>query len=268
MDGEAELGLEPAQVNPMYLPDSLRKHPQFRKVSTALRNQLELGQLSLRLPLLNEYRIEKVDPDHSIRKVYEEYTTSVSTPIATISLELAFVIWFLLNKRRPKLIVDLGSGFSSYLFRLYQDTRKDSDDVCEVFSCDDNSFWLERTKLFLEAKGLSVEGLCMWDEFINEYQGKRPDLVLYDLGKPELRVKNMTRVFNLCNPETTLILDDIQKPRIKQAALDALQQRGGRGHDLARLTYDNFGRYAWMIDEVANASRNPSPGRPTKISQR
>src|SRR6267142_6473870 len=150
----------------MYLPHLLKKHSQFRKVSTVLRNQLELGQLSLRLHSLNGYSIEKVDPDHSIKKVYEEYTTSVSTPIATISLELAFVIWFLLNKRRPKLIVDLGSGFSSYLFRLYQDRCKYSDDACEVFSCDDNSFWLERTKLFLKSKSLSVKGLCLWDEFI------------------------------------------------------------------------------------------------------
>ena len=205
--------------------------------------------------------METVDPDHSIKAVYEEYTTCVSTPIATISLELACVIWFVLNKLKPKLIVDLGSGFSSYLFRLYQDTRKDSDDVCEVFSCDDNSFWLERTSIFLKSRGLSVKGLCLWEEFTNEYQGKRPDLVLHDLGNPELRVKNMPRVFDLCKPETTLILDDIQKPPIKRAALDALEQRGGCGYDLARLTYDKFGRYAWMIDEVANASGNPSPGR-------
>jgi len=245
----------------MYLPDSLKKNPQFRKASTVLRNQLELGQLSLRLPLLSGYSIEKVDPDHSIKKVYEEYTTSVSTPIATISLELACVIWFLLNKLRPKLIVDLGSGFSSYLFRLYQDTRKGSDDACQVFSCDDSSFWLELTRRFLKSKSLSVEGLCLWDEFVNEYQGRRPDLVLHDLGNPQLRVMNMSRVFDLCTPETTLILDDIQKPRIKQAVLNTLAQRGGRGHDLARLTYDKFGRYAWMIDKVANASRNPSPGR-------
>lgn len=238
----------------MYLTDSLKKNPQFRKVRTVLRNQLELGQLSLRLPLLNDYSIEKADPDHSIKMVYEEYTTSVSTPIATISLELACVIWFLLNKLRPKLIVDLGSGFSSYLFRLYQEKRKCSDDACQVFSCDDNSFWLEHTMLFLKAKSLSVEGLYLWNEFINEYQGRRPDLVLHDLGNPELRVKSMSRVFDLCKPETKLILDDIQKLRIKQSALDTLVQRGGRGYDLARLTYDKFGRYAWMVDKVVNAS--------------
>jgi SAM-dependent methyltransferase len=205
--------------------------------------------------LLNDYSVEKADPDHSIKVVYDEYTTSVSTPIAAISLELACVIWFLLNKLRPKLIVDLGSGFSSYLFRLYQQTRKGSEDACQVFSCDDNSFWLEQTRRFVKSKSLSVEGLLLWDEFMNEYQGRRPDLVLYDLGSPELRVKNMSRVFDLCGPETTLILDDIQKPRIKQAALDCLEQRGRRGHDLARLTYDNFGRYAWMIHKVTNASR-------------
>src|SRR6266436_3960151 len=141
----------------MYLPDSLKKHPQFRKVSTIVRNQVELGKLSLRPPLLDDYSVEKVDPDHSIKTAYEEYTTSVSTPVATISLELTYVIWFLLNKLSPKVIVDLGSGFSSYLFRLYQDTRKYSDDACRVFSCDDNPFWLAHTRRFLKNKSLSEE---------------------------------------------------------------------------------------------------------------
>jgi len=244
---------EQAQGNPMYLPVSLKKHPQFRRVSTVLHNQLELGNLSLRLPLFNDYTIERADPDHSIKTVYEEYTTSVSTPVAAISLELTYVIWFLLNKLRPKLTVDLGSGFSSYLFRLYQDSRKNSDDACQVFSCDDSPFWLEHTRRFLKSKSLSVEGLFLWEEFIDKYQGRRPDLVLHDLGDPEARVKNMSRVFDLCKAETKLILDDIQKPRIKQSALETLEQRGGCGHDLARLTYDKFGRYAWMVDGVSNA---------------
>src|SRR5690348_5146340 len=51
---------------------------------------------------------------------HRAYVREVSSPEYTISLGLAAFLLALCRSRRPGRILDLGSGFSSYLFRLHQ----------------------------------------------------------------------------------------------------------------------------------------------------
>ncbi len=228
---------------------------RLNKARTIKRNRRDLGTSLSQIPFLTDYNTSKIDPNGIIRSAYEEYTNSISSPVATISLELAYVLWFILTKQRPRQLIDLGSGFSSYLFRLYQRDCESAGGTCQVFSCDDDSLWLQRTSDFLTSKRLSVSGLLLWDKLLEEQRRVSPNLVLHDLGSSWVRLRTLPRVLELCNPNTILVVDDIHKPSIRQAVLDSVQSRA-RCYDLAKLTYDRFGRYAWLINDFSAGARN------------
>ena len=214
------------------------------KTKIIARNRKDLGTSAIKIPWLASYDFRKIDREGYIKEVYDEYVNEVSTADKAISLELAYLLWFILERSRPKLIVDLGSGFSSFLFRHYQSLNgKD----CRVFSCDDDESWMERTANFLQCKNLSVSELLSWDRFIAEHNQLRPDLILHDLGHMPVRLKTLPLMLNLCSPETIAIVDDVHKSPMRLALLDQIRGRGLRGYDLTCFTYDRFGRYAWML---------------------
>ena len=68
-----------------------------------------------------ENNLKKKTPnDLEIKKYYDKYVSEISTPGMAISLESSLTILSLLEYFKPKSILDLGSGFSSFLFRLYK----------------------------------------------------------------------------------------------------------------------------------------------------
>ena len=87
-----------------------------------------------------------------LRPVFDEYVTSVSVPMAALSLETSALATVLCEITRPHRILDLGSGFSSYVFRRYAATASPQ---AEVWSIDDSPHWLEKTRGFLASKGFS-----------------------------------------------------------------------------------------------------------------
>ena len=50
---------------------------------------------------------------------HQRYVTTVSLPYQAVSLELAALLLSLCRSTRPAVIADLGSGFSSFVFRTY-----------------------------------------------------------------------------------------------------------------------------------------------------
>ena len=55
----------------------------------------------------------------NIIKQYGKYTSTISTKVMAISFEMAVYLWKEIHKRKSIKILDLGSGFSSYIFRYY-----------------------------------------------------------------------------------------------------------------------------------------------------
>jgi len=104
-----------------------------------------------------------------LRKTYRNYTQTVS-PTYSISWRASVYLLELIEKLKPKRILDLGSGWSSYLFRL---------DGAEVWSADHDRMWLEKTKTFLRKFSLEDERLIMIED-VN--WGLDYDLVLVDHG--------------------------------------------------------------------------------------
>ena len=222
---------------------------QITKAKIIARNRNDLGPSLSSVSWLETYRSTGIDPDGFIRSVYEEYVNSISTDDKAVSLELAYLLRFIVMKINPRLIVDLGSGFSSFLFRHYWMERAKSGDDCRVLSCDDNPYWLERTATFLQRHGFPDSGLLLWDRFLEEHGDARPDLILHDLGHMPRRIETLPQVLNLRTKQTILIVDDVHKTPMRAETLKQIRARDLRGYDLTRFTYDRFGRYAWMVTE-------------------
>jgi hypothetical protein len=224
----------------------------LRKARAIRRNDRDLGQFRSNLDI---HPIAPANEDlliNRIRSVYKQYTSEVSSPVAAISWELASYLWSSLWAYRPTEVLDLGSGFSSFLFRLFAKTQAENGHACQVISIDDNSDWLERTREFLEAEALPTQQLWLWDDYIQRRPAFSPGLVLYDLGHSKVRINTLPAVVGLCQANTRLVADDVQKPLIREALLKVVQSRQLRCQDLISVTYDRYGRYSWLIHGFGN----------------
>ena len=163
--------------------------------------------------------------------IYHDYITQVSNKAWAISLELAYYLEKLVEERKPKRILDLGSGFSSYVFSL-------SD--AEVWSVDKSKDWLEKTKQFFLKYKLPVERFILAEDF--KFDGKY-DLILLDIGLAENRKEYFEKVRKHCSG--VVILDDMHFAAYREEAREFFKDC--KIIDLKEETIDEFGRYAWMI---------------------
>lgn len=181
-------------------------------------------------------------PDLS--KNYLDYTNTVSKPDSTISLEFGKFIYFLCCKLKPKSVLDTGSGFSSYVFRSY---KKNIDHRCQVYSVDDNPFWLETTRIYLLKNNLSIENLITWDDFMNLGPVKF-DFISHDIGQHQThRVKSLPFILKHVHTKSTIIIDDMHKPHFREPIKDILKKYSIRCYDVKEYTLDDYGRYSWIL---------------------
>jgi predicted O-methyltransferase YrrM len=160
------------------------------------------------------------------------------------SLELSVLLTSLCRILHPWRVVDLGSGFSSYVLRLYAAQAKPSP---EVWSVDDSAEWLNKTREYLSALGLSTANLGTWEDFAASGQSGF-DLILHDLGNMETRAGALPRVIELGRPGAMIVLDDVHKGTYRRAACAALRRRRLPCWSLRSFTLDRFGRYAWLTE--------------------
>lgn len=93
-----------------------------------------------------------------IRQKWQEYTTSVSTPSMALSLETSLWMYEFLQKEKPYKILDLGTGFSSWLVHEF------SEEGTIINSIDTNSDWLEKSQKF------QFKNLFAHKEILHEYK--------------------------------------------------------------------------------------------------
>jgi predicted O-methyltransferase YrrM len=144
---------------------------------------------------------------------------------------------------RPRTILDLGSGFSSYVFRRYAHGVEQGEQPV-VYSVDESGRWLEKTHAFLRRHELDDPNLSTWSEF----QATNPppfDLVLYDLATLEVRVKLLPAVLNFCRPGGLIVIDDIHVPGYRRAIRRSLDRSAARNFSLRAFTRKRL-RYAYL----------------------
>ncbi len=217
----------------------------IRRITHSLEKQKILADtqfLKKKFPQLEDYKTFTQQYRDRYLKDYEYYVENVSCAGHAVSFEQVLFMRGLCDLIKPKRVLDLGSGFSSYIFRDYAASGKD----IVVWSIDNDSAWLQKTKDYLEEKNISSDNLVLWQDFI---KGKREpfDLILHDMGDMAFRQSELNQVLNMAKPGGLVILDDVHK-RIYGRYLKQLFKRSNiRYYNLHSFTYDPLCRYSFMV---------------------
>lgn len=173
---------------------------------------------------------------------YDDYVANTSNEVMAVSLELSTFLLLFCEIRRPKRILDLGSGFSTFCLRHW--ARHHALDT-DVWSVDDAPEWLEKTRNFLIRHDLPGDRLLAWDEFLAADRG-RFDLILYDFGPFPLRMSSLGKVIGLASRPAAIILDDMHAAEYGLYVKQTFRERGLPCLSIRRYTKDRFGRYAHL----------------------
>lgn len=176
---------------------------------------------------------------------HRTYVSSVSTEDVVASLETCVFLYAMCDILNPSRIADLGSGFSSFMFRAW---AKNSGRSAEVWSVDDSDEWLDATRDYLTGEGVSSENVISWEEFTADGRGHF-DLVFHDISsKIAFRIAALPKAMELASPGGVVVLDDVHKKKKYQTFLRrTLAEAGEDYYDLKSLLKDRYGRYAWLV---------------------
>jgi predicted O-methyltransferase YrrM len=205
----------------------------------------DLPRLRYRIPEFRSFESLARESSRELEPHYREYVSSVSTPGMSVSIELAVFLDVICRLTEPDRILDLGSGFSSFVFRRYL-SSKDVGVHAAIWSIDDSPEWLQQTRAYLGRQGLSTENLMTWEVLCRRSPAPF-DLVLHDLGRMPLRQRVLDDVLAFCRARGFLVLDDVHKSTYRAHAARVLKRAGLDYFSLRRLTLDSHGRYSWLV---------------------
>jgi predicted O-methyltransferase YrrM len=201
-------------------------------------------RLRARFPFLAAYP-QQADPvRRRLLPVYRAYTRHISPGPIAISLELAVFLYVVCEATGPNTILDLGSGFSSYVFRSYAKS-KNEEQTPLTFSVDQSPEWLNQTRRFLQFHECDCHHLWTWDELVR-HDNPPFDLVLLDIGDLETRQRTMTRVLDMCRPGGMLVIDDMHVPGYRRALASELERLGLSYFSLRTFTRKRL-RYSYLV---------------------
>lgn len=182
---------------------------------------------------------------NKLRDSYSYYTSEVSKPDMAISYELASLLLSLSKTTKASSILDLGSGYSTYVFAQY---KKNEQAVVKLWSIDDSSLWLSKTESYLKKNGLSATKL-MNLKTVKKIPTKNLsfDLILHDIGTIETRINLLQYVLSLGKPGTLIIFDDMHLLPLNRAVKKITKLKDLKLYSLRSLTVDKFGRFASLV---------------------
>lgn len=174
-----------------------------------------------------------------LQSVYNRYVHEVSRADMAASLELSAFLFAWCRLKRPNRLLDLGSGFTSYVFRLHA-AQNPGVQVCSV---DDDAQWLDRTRAFVGGYGVATEGMITLSELPDSTDGF--DLVVQDLNFVEVRVQHTEKAVHLTKKGGLVIFDDVHKADYRGALLHQLRHQPVTVYSLQHFTQDAYQRYAY-----------------------
>ncbi len=177
-----------------------------------------------------------------LKPYYEQYVKEVSRADMAASLELATFMYTLCQVNQYTKLLDMGSGLSSFVFRLYAKENPEA----TVFSVDDNVEWLEKTKCYLLQHQLVVDNIFNLNQFL-ESKEDGFDCILHDLNFVELRINYIEHILRITKQHGLIILDDVHKPDYFLASLIKLQKLNVKMYDLKPVTFDSYGRFSMAV---------------------
>ncbi len=223
----------------------IEAYPRFikRKFETIFGSIKDRIRLLKATPQLRDFDKLAVKIRQRLQPYYQKYVSEVSRDDMAVSLELSIFVTVMCEIFKPKSILDLGSGFSSLVFRLYM---LDANPKPIIWSIDDSPEWLNKTREFLADNDLPYENLATWHSFIEGNRDKF-DFILYDLGHTESRWKYLKKTLDLANSGGKIVLDDVHRTAYWQYAKRLFNESKLKYYNLRSFTKDNYGRYSALV---------------------
>jgi len=221
------------------------KYSRFtvKRMYVNLEGIVDYQRLKQRVPSVSVIDQKITQASQILSPYYQIYTTSISPDDMAISLQLASFIFAFCDTIKPKRILDLGSGFSSFVFRLY---AKKQPAKVDIWSVDDDLKWLIKTRGFLARYRLKPYHLVSWQAFKRQPLTQF-DLILNDLDIIQTRIKTLVWVLKLLSPNGWLILDDMQIPMYESFVKPLAKEKNIEFFSLRRLTVDRYRRYSSLL---------------------
>jgi predicted O-methyltransferase YrrM len=177
-----------------------------------------------------------------LRPYYEQYVSEVSQKDMAASLELAGFLLAICKTNNFLKLLDMGSGFSSFVFRLY---AKDNPNV-NVFSVDDDTSWIEKTKEFLLSHHLQTSQIYTLNSFLESGENNF-DFILHDLNFVEERIKYVDILIQKASENGLILFDDVHKPDYLFNLLSKFRKQRMKVFTTKPATMDSFGRFALAL---------------------
>jgi len=235
---------------------ALRLRERVSAVGLAVEGVLDRRRLGRAHPTLALVASELGTAQSHLSPPYQAYVRDVSSAAMAASLRTAGVLLYLCRRLRARRVLDLGSGFSSYVLRTWV---AESGAPGQVLSVDDSAEWLERTGQFLASQGRAATGLLAWERFRQEVSRLEPfDVVFHDLAGGQLREEAMPIAFACVKrPSGVILLDDAHHAGHRQAMRRLARADGFDLFSLRRVTLDASRRFAMLA--VPPGFRPPTP---------
>lgn len=167
---------------------------------------------------------------------------SLSMPAARHLLQ-----WMTDNE--PQKILDLGSGFSTWLFHAW---RQEQDNAPLVITSDKDCFWLAKTFFELADMGLSTNHLYSHRYFVAQIASSffdQIDMIFCDLARGDSRIEAMNLMDELLAPGGTIFFDDWHCSKMTERMGPLLAELGYEV-EILEDTLDQWDRY------MAKATKN------------
>ncbi|MFZ1808153.1 MAG: methyltransferase domain-containing protein [Cyclobacteriaceae bacterium] len=177
-----------------------------------------------------------------LQPYYEHYIESVSRADMAASVELAAFMFSICKINQFTKVLDMGSGLSSFVFRLY---AKETSGV-RVFSVDDDVEWLDKTKDFLRHYELDIDNIFTLDHFLKSDETKF-DCILHDLNFAEVRINYIEQLMSMVKSGGLVVFDDVHKPDYLFALLKKLNGIRCTIFNLKPVTLDSYGRFSLVV---------------------
>ena len=186
-----------------------------------------------------------------MKEMYQYYNDNVSHGNYPISLELSHYLYDLCWKIKPGVILDRGTGFSSFVFRKYALASNRAamlpPNGVRIYSVDNKEQWLNKTKGFLKYCGLIPDNFYPWARFMELKLNKlKFDLILEDYDFT-MRTKTLHTVIDMLARNGYLILDDANNKRYKSTIIKSQRRHNVTVSYLLKETKDRTGRHAALM---------------------
>lgn len=202
--------------------------------------------------LADAYRLRRSRPELNLRDsdgaaladmlhpVFTEYVTHISNAGWAASLEASTFLYHLCRATRPRRVLDLGSGFSSYVLRRY---AYEAEHDVHVTSVDADPDWLRKTHAFLDEHGVASGEIVSWEAFSRRLP-EPSDVVFHDLASGDLREDAMPLAISQLSSGGAIIFDDAQHEGHRRRMSCEGERAGLRLFSLRSWTLDEIGRWA------------------------